>query len=225
MSLTPRLVNAANVVLIVAGISLTASVVKREFFTGGSDARSGGRETRDIRNWREVAAVGHRRGRANSLVTIVEFADFQCPACRRFARESLRQIERVFGDTVALVFRHWPLPYHPFAYSAARAAECAGAQGRFDSAHDLLYQYQDSLGSKPFHEIARDAGVLDLSQFDKCMRGPERLPVIDADIGAARALGATGTPTIIVNGRLLGGPPDSTMLAAEIRRAITSIRR
>jgi protein-disulfide isomerase len=133
-------------------------------------------------------------------VLVVEFADFQCPACRRFALNHWPSVQARFGDSVALVFRHWPQAYHPHAYGAAIAAVCAGQQGRFAHIHNLFYLEQEMIGRKSFLAFAAASGVQDLAAFAKCATGPEARAIVDADIGAARAIGGTGTPTLVING-------------------------
>jgi protein-disulfide isomerase len=146
-------------------------------------------------------------GPVDAKVVVVEFADFECPVCRTFMSTTMVPFLRDHPDEAALVFRHWPLSYHRFAYPAARASECAAAQGRFVTYHDLLYEYQDSLGLKPFREMAQEAGVLELAQFDECIARTEQVTRIEDDIAEAQTRGGSGTPTIFVNGyRYLGMP-------------------
>src|SRR6202000_2792345 len=107
-----------------------------------------------------------------------------------------------------IVFRHWPLPYHKFAYQAAKAAECAGQQGTFESFHDLVYKKADSLGLKTFHAFAVDAGIRDTVRFDACLDDPKPSGAVEQDIAAARALGAIGTPALVINGMFFSRAPD-----------------
>jgi protein-disulfide isomerase len=159
-------------------------------------------------------------GPAHAPVTIVEFADFECPACRLVTRTALRAIRAEYPTKVAILFRHWPLSYHPHAYPAARAAECAAAQDRFAEFHDLLYKLQDSLGHKSMSGFAKDAEVPDIAAFDRCDALTDTIPIIEADIPEVTALGGTGTPTIIVNGLQLMTVPDSGSLEQLVRAAI-----
>ncbi|MEO5798265.1 MAG: thioredoxin domain-containing protein [Gemmatimonadales bacterium] len=165
-----------------------------------------------VKNWEALKSEGHRLGPADAPVTIVEFADFECPACRGFALRSLKMIRAKYPEGVALVFRHWPLEYHRFAYTAARAAECAGVQGRFFEYHDLLYAKQDSLGLKSFQSFAKDAGVPDDGRFISCVSRRDSVPAIKEDVRVVLALRGTGTPTILVNGLQYSTVPDSATL-------------
>lgn len=174
-----------------------------------------------LENWPEIVGNGHRMGPSGAPVTIVEFGDFECPACRAFHQRVLEPVRALYPTQVALVFRHWPLPYHRFATPAARAAECAASQGRFHAMHDLLYQFQDSLGLKPFESYARDAGVGDLEAFEDCVHDTSPMPAVDRDTLAVMRLGGQGTPTVVVNGLLLRRVPDSTLLVQLIEQALT----
>ncbi len=174
-----------------------------------------------VENWESYAKVGHRIGPENASVTILEFGDFECPACQYFATHSWAGIHDKYPNDVALIFRHWPLSIHKFSYAAARAAECAGNQGRFEEMHDRLFKKQDSLGLKPFEEFARESGVKDLKAFEACSHAKGPVPAVDTDSGAARSLGGMGTPTIVINGiRYMGGGPDSTKLDSIVRAGI-----
>ena len=158
-------------------VVLTAAVAKREFFEPppapvGVSAATMPDPTPPVpvRDWERVASGGHRMGHVNAPVTIVEFADFQCPACRRFATEIFPMLQAQFGDQMALVFRHWPLPNHPYSYDAARAAECAAAQGRLEAFHDLVFSQRDSLEVEPFRRFARTPAC-PISTHSKSARG------------------------------------------------------
>jgi len=177
-----------------------------------------------VADWKEYAAVGHRIGSAGAPVTILEFGDFECPACRRFELDALRPIEAMYPSQVAVVFRNWPLPYHKFAYPSARAAECAGDQGRFEAIHDLFYAKQDSLGLKSFAAFARDAGVRDSAAFARCIGGARFERTITADSAAAKRIGGTGTPTLVINGLRLVSIPDSAELDRLVRDALKKLK-
>ncbi len=208
---------------VLAVISVTCAVTVTVVAVRGQTARRGtaAPQPRHVSNWREYAAVGHRMGSAAAPVTITEFADFQCPVCRQFTLGALASIRREYGNRVAVVYRYWPLSMHPLAYPAARAAECAAAQGRFEAFHDLLYAKQDSLGLKSFASFARDAGVADTIAFARCNAGAT-VPAIETDVTAAKEVGGTGTPTLLVNDLMLPGAPDSARLEKLVNQALRS---
>ena len=217
-----RISEKATMVLLVTAVLCaiisTGLMVRREF--AGSDVGGIPRhESRQVDDWKKYASTGHVIGVPGAPVTITEFADFECPACAQFEK-TLATVRGEFGDTVALVFRHWPLPYHHLAYSSARASECASAQGRFAEMHDLLFAKQDSLGLKSFGSYAQEAGVADSVAFRNCIGTSTASPAIERDEAAVKALGATGTPTVMVNGLLLGAIPDEAGLRVLVRSAL-----
>jgi protein-disulfide isomerase len=179
-------------------VIMTGTVVKKEFFKSGNAPAS--RAPEPVKNWTAYLAAGSRIGPSNAPITILEFGDFQCPACRYFATTLWPNVRTEFGDKVSLVFRHWPLSYHKHAYQAAVAAECAAMQGRLEQFHDLLFLKQDSIGLKSMRSFATDARVRDIDAFDRCASRNSPVESIEGDIAAARAAGGTGTPTLVING-------------------------
>jgi protein-disulfide isomerase/uncharacterized membrane protein len=162
-----------------------------------------------------LGAARHTKGPADAPVTIVEFSDFQCPACEQ-AFHDLHDLLRRRSD-VRMVFRHFPLDQHcnermtrgvhPMACMAAAAAECAGQQGKFWEYHDLLFANQSTLERESLFAHAR-ATNLDLPAFRTCLDDPATLERVREDVRAADALGVDSTPTIFVNGRRIDGALD-----------------
>jgi protein-disulfide isomerase len=201
---------------------VTGLTVRRELMDSG---RAASLKPVEVENWTSLIGGGHRRGPLDADVVILEFGDFECPACSHFATSILSPIMRKYPDHVAHVFRHWPLDYHRMALPAAEAAECAGQQGRFFEFHDALFVMRDSLGLRPFSRFAEDAGVSDAADFEECLRQPGPLrPAIERDIAAAAAAGGSGTPTIIVNGLRLPETPTVEELEAYVIEAMESKR-
>jgi len=225
MSYRETVLNFATVLAALSAVVTTGMAARREFDrpAKATQGTMPAAEARAIGNWTSFAVGAHRMGATHPRVTIIEFGDFECPACRAFWVQTHAVFERHASD-VTLAFRHWPLPYHRFAYPAARASECAAAQGRFEAYYNLLYKTQDSLGLISFHEFARRAAVRDLPQFDNCNARAERVAVIDSGSAAAARLSARGTPTFLVNGLLLPGVPDSTQLERLIADAEKPLR-
>jgi len=144
-------------------------------------------------------AGAETRGNRAALVAIIEFSDFQCPACGRFARDTLPQLEKRYVDTgqVLLAFRHYPLAkIHKGAVRAAEAAECAGRQGKFWQMHDLLFQTQQQFDESGLIERGQKLS-LDLSAFTGCLKG-QAIHQINEDQKAADILRVKGTPTFLI---------------------------
>lgn len=209
------LLNAATVVMAVCALVVTGLVVRREFFPPGAAAM----RPRSVPEWRSFAAVGQRMGPQGAPVTITEFSDFQCPFCRVLA-ERLKDVRGRYPGQVAVVYRHFPLPSHDYAVAAARASECAGAQGRFEAFHDALYAAQADIGKRPWTSFAAEAQVPDTAAFARCAAQKGRLPVVDRDMEAGRKLKVAGTPTLLINGMRLQGAVPADTLDAFIQRAL-----
>lgn len=173
-----------------------------------------------VLDWASISTAGHQIGQTEGLMTIVEFADFECSACGGFEREVLRPFMRENPKDVKLVFRHWPLSYHRFAMPAAKAAECASEQGRFPEMYRVLYDHQDSLGLKSFREMAQEAGVRSVEVFDACSSRAAIPSSILRDAALAVAIGGTGTPTVVVEGLRFQSPPTR----AQLDSILTSLR-
>lgn len=175
-----------------------------------------------VRDWRSYSSEGHQSGPSNARVMIVEFADFECRYCAKAALE-LANLKARYPRDVALVFRHFPLDrIHPNARRAARAAECAARQGRFDSVAAIIFAFQDSLGRRPWNWFAQRGGVPDTVAFATCVRERGDGAAIAADIAAGERLGVGGTPTIMMNEWRFSLPPSGeamdSMVKAILRR-------
>jgi len=196
----------SNVLMLVAvacAVVTTGLVVRRELFVPST---TGLREISDPKDWRKYLAHGRVIGDSLAPVKIIGFVDFQCPFCRTFALETWPAIKLEFKDQVALVVRHWPLSGHKHAKAAAIAAECAAAQGRFESFHNLLFEKQDSIGAKPFVQFAAESDVGDLKTFEACASDIRPLEAIELTIQAASEIGFSGTPSALVNNNALNFP-------------------
>jgi protein-disulfide isomerase len=163
----------------------------------------------------DVNAHDHIRGSADAAVIMVEYADFECPFCGQ-AYPIVKALEKKLGDTLAVVFRHFPLTtVHLHAELAAEAAEAAGAQHRFWEMHDVLFENQDALAPADLLEYAVALG-LDTERFTKELADHRYAPKVRDDfIGGVRS-GVNGTPAFFINGVRHEGPYDAASLLAAI---------
>ncbi|MEO1300384.1 MAG: thioredoxin domain-containing protein, partial [Cyanobacteria bacterium J06636_16] len=143
------------------------------------------------------------RGPKRAPVTIVVFSDFQCPYCSR-AQKTLDTLAKSYKGKIRFVFKHNPLPFHEQAKPAALAALAAHSQGKFWEYHDLLFNNQRALSTSDLERYARQVG-LDLKRFRKDMHSDRIRAVLDNDRQQASKVGARGTPTFFINGRILTG--------------------
>jgi protein-disulfide isomerase len=157
-----------------------------------------------------VLAVGtdgdRRLGPDRAPITIVEFSDFQCPYCQQSV-QVLKELRRLYGERVRVVYRDYLGPNHPHALQAAVAARCAGEQGRFWEYHDLLFDRQMSGKGWDFLSLAKGLG-LQQNMFESCLNSARFFEQITKDLEDGMKLGLTSTPTFFVNGRpLVGAQP------------------
>lgn len=147
------------------------------------------------------------KGDVNAPLTVVEFSDFQCPFCSRFAEQTLPLIEENYINTgkVKLVYQDLPLDnIHPNARLTHIAAECADEQGKFWEYHDLLFSTQRQWGNLSSDaldsQLKQYAATLEmnLQEFESCIISPEIANEVDDDLSQAAELGATGTPTFFI---------------------------
>jgi protein-disulfide isomerase len=155
--------------------------------------------------------VEHVKGDANAKVTIIEYSDFQCPYCGQFSVQTYPQIDEKYIKTgkVKYIFRPLVLPNHLQAQKAMEAAEAAGAQGKFWEMHDLLFgkqsQWSDKGGAvEIFKGYAKSLG-LDEAAFALALDCGRYAAIATENGAAAQKAGVTGTPTFLVNGRVLNG--------------------
>lgn len=152
-----------------------------------------------------VEVRAHIKGNPDATVTLVEYSDFQCPACASF-QPALDELMATYGDRLQLEFKHFPLlRIHPYAMQAAMAAEAAGQQGKFFEYHDLLFANQQewSAAAVPaalFNKYAAEIG-LDLDLFKTHLKSSVLRERVEADFAAGEAQGVTGTPNFFLNGQ------------------------
>jgi protein-disulfide isomerase len=155
---------------------------------------------------------------------MIEFADFQCPACADL-HASLRDVRKCYPDDFALVYRHFPLNMHPAAWPAAVASECAAVQGRFEQMHDVLFESQRTLESAQWDQLAARAGVTDINAFKACMGSTAIDSTVRRDRETAIALKGRGTPMLLVDGHRFYGAMPQARLDSIVESVLKKVRR
>lgn len=173
------------------------------------------------------AGEDYRLGSDDAKVVVVEFADYQCPACGA-ARKVFDDLHKELGDKVLFVFKNFPLSnkcnasmqsdMHPFSCDIARLARCAGQYGKFWEYHTLAFENQSSASAQTAKEWGRKVGMTD-AQMDTCLASADILAKIRDDAELGTKVGVDGTPAVYLNGRKYSG--DRTTVA--IRAAIESL--
>jgi protein-disulfide isomerase len=161
------------------------------------------------------------KGSADAPVTIVEFADFQCPYCSR-AQPMLKEVLAKYKGRVKLAYQDFPLSQiHEHAETAAEASRCALAQGKYWEMHDAMFADQSKLDEAA---LVKTAGGLGLEQksFESCLKSGKYKAVVQRDLEAGSQAGVNGTPTFFINGEFLSGPQSDADFAKIIDRQLSA---
>ena len=158
------------------------------------------------------------KGSPSAKITLVEFADYECPHCRRF-QPVLHQILDEFRSDVKLYFKHYPLPQHTNARLAAEAAVAAQKQGKFWQFQDKLWEKSEELTPAEIEKCAKEIG-LDVAKFRQDMASEAVKARVQKDRSDGAAAGLQATPTLYINGREYTDGRDSDSLREWIKDAI-----
>lgn len=153
----------------------------------------------------DVGASARVRGKANAPITIVEYSDFQCPYCTQ-GHKNMEVLRKNHGDNLRVVFKNFPLNFHPMAMPAAQWFEALYLQSP-DKAwtfHDMLFENQSKLSEDYFKALTKDLG-LDVAKAAKDAQSDAVKKKIEADIKEAKGFGIEGTPAYLINGVPLRG--------------------
>ncbi len=154
-----------------------------------------------IENVDLVSTHTYKKGALNPKVTLVEFSDFQCPACRAF-HPVLIQVADKYKQDLQLAYRNFPLPQHENAKLAAIAAQAAGIQGKFWEYADLLYTNQDNLKREDLIKYAESAGM-NVEKFKKDLDDGIFASQVEDDLKLGYQIGVNSTPTLILNNMVM----------------------
>ena len=182
---------------------------------------SGGRPPvpQNVDDWQTLTREHNAtQGPANATVVLIEFSDFQCPFCKRFTDGTRGELVAQYGDTVRRVFKHLPLDQiHPQAMKAAIAAQCAQREGKFWEAHDEFFAHPTALTTEELIGVGESLGLG--SSYADCVRNEETKPEVEKDIQDAAKIGIQGTPTFVVNGKVVVGAQSAAAFRAAFEQA------
>jgi len=170
---------------------------------------------------------GYLLGADSAKVEITEYADFQCPFCQTFSTLQMPTIKERLIDAGRLRWRYrdFPLQQHSFSRVAAHSAACADEQGKYWEQHRRIYEGQqdwaESRDAAPMFRRYAEASGLDLARYDACMQAAKYAGRIQASYDEGVRVGVSGTPTLLVGGRLYQGRLDSDAIA----RLVDSLTR
>lgn len=202
-----------------------ALVVTGVYVRGQMSRPSSAGAVREVKEWRQYAVGNMRIGSDAAPVVVTEFSDFGCPFCLGLYR-SLEELRRRYPGSLAIVYRNYPInQLHPFARSAAIAAECSARFGRFEPFYSYLFEHQDSLATGRWGRFAQAAGIRDTIKFTECLRDEQIANHLRADSIAAQELGIRGTPMFLVNKRQFSGNPPLAAIDSVIKAELGKTRK
>jgi protein-disulfide isomerase len=143
-------------------------------------------------------------GPADAPVTIVEFSDYNCPFCTRFAVETLPQLRQQYGSLIRFVYRDLPIIGGQSSIDAAVAGNCAHIQGKFWEFHDLLFANSEAREHDTYVAFADELGM-DTGAFTTCLDDKIQLDEVTLDYLDGQGLGIDGTPAFFINGKTIRG--------------------
>lgn len=166
-------------------------------------------------------------GPDNAPITLVEFSDFQCPYCAQ-ATPQIESLVKLYPSNVKLVFKQFPLDFHPHAELAAEASLAAQKQGKFWPMHDALFASRDNLTRQNILALAQSNG-LDVKRFSADWDSAALRETVARDIEDGNQAGVEGTPTIFINGRKYNGVIDVSFLQPliddQLKKTTTALAR
>lgn len=210
---------------VIIGIGVLAVAILAGIVVFGSSTIPTTTPAKQVEKAELVRPESHAVGPTDAKVTVVEFADFQCPACAA-THPVMKQLMGEYADRVRFVHRNFPLSsIHPNAELAARAAESAGLQGKFWEMYDKLFETQAQWSTQvnpegTFTGYAKDLG-LDTAKFKDDLGSEKVTEIIALDKGDSQALGLTSTPTIYINDQQFAGDRSYEGLKSAIEAGLT----
>lgn len=172
-----------------------------------------------------VSPTDQVKGNRESKIILVEYSDFQCPACGAYY-PMLKELNKNFGDKIQFVYRQFPLPSHKNARPAAYTSETAGLQGKFWEMHDMIFENQKSWSEKSgasenFLDYAKTIG-LDIEKFQNDLNSITVKEKVENDYQSGIQSGVTYTPTFFLNGKKIQNPQSYDEFRNIIEKAVNS---
>jgi len=215
-------VRIATITLVVCAVIITALLVRREFFLSEAIVpKSIPLRHLSDSTWKQLIKSDLMSGSQNAKIKIVEFFDYECPYCRRI-QPTLNEIRRRYPNDVAIIYRHFPLPYHSAAFPSAVASECANEQGKFEVYHRKLFEHQGQATSTDWVGLARNVEIPNITGFRECIEQSIPSEKIYSDMRLGESLEIAAIPTLIVDGMLFQGALAINDLDKIVQKALQS---
>jgi len=185
------------------------------------------KDTKTIENTQKVLAItndDYIKGNKDASVTIVEYLDFECPACGAYY-PLVKELSKTYEKDVRFVIRYFPLMGHKNGFTSAFAVEAASKQGKYWEMHDILFENLKIWGGKEtadptiFENYAKEIG-LNIEQFKKDVNSKEVKDRVNKDLASGKIAGVSGTPTFFLNGEKIPNPKSAEDFKTFIEAAI-----
>jgi protein-disulfide isomerase len=175
-----------------------------------------------------ITSSDNTEGNLNAKVSLIEYGDFQCPACGAYY-PMVKQLVAAYSGKIAFAFRNYPLPQHADAPLASQAAEAAGLQGKYWQMHDALYENQSVWSAAPtstvvsqfFDNYASSLGI-NVAQLNTDMNSAKVLNKIQSDISSGNAVPLQYTPTFFINLKQISNPTSYDQFKSDIDQALSA---
>lgn len=215
---TRRIVTVAAVVAVVAALLVGVVLTGTEDAGETREASATSAQSEDPRELEEQVGLARRNadavtaiGDVDAPLVLIEYSDYRCPFCGKFARDTMPVLMEEYIDTGKIRFEWRDLPvFGEESMKGAMAARAAGEQGRYWEYHDAMYADAPERGhleitDKKVLAWAKEVGVEDLTQFEADLDDPDLRAQVERDAEQARQIGATGTPTFVLGGQIMVG--------------------
>ncbi|MBU1165013.1 DsbA family protein [Patescibacteria group bacterium] len=215
------LIILVSILIILIGGLLYSLALLKKIKTGEINESSLLKNEKNINtNSIEVMLPDPYLGSDDAKVIIIEYSDFQCPACAA-ASQTIKQLNVTYGDIIMIIYRDFPLyDSHSDAVKAAIAGQCAHAQEQFWVMHDKLFSNQESLAVSDLKRYAVEIG-LDSVKFSNCLDSNQYISSVQKDFEEGVSIGIKSTPSFIINNQVIEGVPTFEQLQQIIEQELT----
>lgn len=200
VSIKDKVYTIATALLVGSAIVIAGMAIHQEFFEK-PDMTAG---LQFVDGWENITTGSFTEGNEEAPITILKFYDYQCPFCKQINTELEHLIEE-YPELIKIQYVHNPLANHEYAYSAAKASECAREQQMFKPFHNALFNYQSELGTLSLIHAAEKAGVNDLEKLSSCIENNMTAEIVNEHLALSEELNISAIPTIMMNGWIIEG--------------------
>lgn len=195
-----KIYTIVTALLVGSTIVIAGMAIHQEFFEE-PDMTAG---LQYVHGWENILPGLFLEGNEEAPITILKFYDYQCPYCKQINSE-LEHLFEKYPDKIKIHYVHNPLANHDYAYTVAKASECARRQQMFKPFHNVLFNYQTELSTLSLINAAEKSGINDLKKFSSCTENNMTAEIVNENLALSEELNIYAIPTIIMNGWIIEG--------------------